>query len=1252
MKKIFTLSLITLLVVVLSLTSCKKNKLNDVSFNNTISSMYVGEEVTLGYELQEGASVEWTSSNNDIATVVNGKITALKDGNVTIKAVFTLKKETKEYTFDITVKQSEFNVTYENDGIYSGESNVTKYSILSLPVSLVNPTKEGYTFLGWYLNNTKVTEIPVGTTGNINLVAKWEKVLAKYTINYDVDGGILPNDAVLEFNENEKVTLSVPTKEGYNFLGWYEGEKLVSEVTNKNYNLVAKWEKVLAKYTISYDVDGGILSDDAILEFIEGEKVTLPVPRKEGYNFLGWYEGEELVSEVTNKNYNLVAKWEKEIVKYTISYDVDGGILPDDAALEFIEDEKVALPVPTKEGYNFLGWYEGDELVFEVTNKNYNLVAKWEKILEPLTISYVLNGGKLPEDAPKSFLPGEVVVLPIPTKEKYEFLGWSIKLGSTTYVTEIPADTTSNVKYYANWKKIDVYSEISFVCNGGSMTEAAPETYLEGTTLELPIPIREGYIFLGWTLTEGSQAYVKVIGKNITGPVTVYANWELDTHFTITYVYEEGQLPRRSPNNVEEVIEYVFTSYYNWLKPSDDYATFKSKVIAQWKDKQSQGNYKFYKQGGKDQIDDTCFVNATENFKEWNAWFTVFDAQVTAANGAQNAWNSYVGILRLGQWLNGTPPITWKDSMNQALMDATQIAIPLIEEYELGDSIDLVELVVDDGRTFLGWYDENGKKVEKITPDMACDLTLTAMWSVSTPAESFELTKVEKLGKLDSYQLSWVLLPAETTNKKIVFTSSDPSILSIDKYAVMYGHEVGKVTVTYEVLANPDLNGSFEVEVFVDPYIDAKFESTSVVGVNEYIQINAEVMAATGKVVWSSKDPSIATVDENGQVYGVKGGYVEIVAQMEGRSDVELVLGITVLTEEDKKLYSVITNAHNAEVYYVDKLNVAYDYDTSVACSVSDLFFNWQYSVNEDYFIEPNRPKMTSIEFITVHYSGMPLAHQDGEIIAKALYNGFHGVDWGGTSWHYSTGNDGIFHSMPDTEVAWHAGDGTGTKFQWLDTGVKATSNTKPVFKVVANSSVKSGYSYSVNGQTTNIEAPGNYRLTFYGPTWKIENGKYYMGNTYYNSSYNYISSRGGNLNSIGIESACNLGSDLWMTYHITAQLVSRLLVQNNLDITRVQGHHTFSGKDCPQTLLEGNGELWYKFVELIEAELALYKTMSDYSIVSVSSNKDLVSDNGRVIKMPNYTETVTYILTVKNNKTGVTKELKLSSVIHGLYTL
>ena len=68
-------------------------------------------------------------------------------------------------------------------------------------------------------------------------------------------------------------------------------------------------------YKINYDLDGGALDDNLkVSEFNDGKDVVLPTPTKEGYEFLGWYEGEEKVSTLDNKDYNLVAKW-KEIEK-------------------------------------------------------------------------------------------------------------------------------------------------------------------------------------------------------------------------------------------------------------------------------------------------------------------------------------------------------------------------------------------------------------------------------------------------------------------------------------------------------------------------------------------------------------------------------------------------------------------------------------------------------------------------------------------------------------------------------------------------------------------------------------------------------------------------------------------------------------------------------------------------------------------------------------------------------------------------
>lgn len=72
---------------------------------------------------------------------------------------------------------------------------------------------------------------------------------------------------------------------------------------------------------------------------------------------------------------------EVEETKYNISYNLDGGAC-DNLVNEFTDAKEVTLPTPTKEGYEFLGWYEGDNLVTSLENKNYELTAKWKKIEE------------------------------------------------------------------------------------------------------------------------------------------------------------------------------------------------------------------------------------------------------------------------------------------------------------------------------------------------------------------------------------------------------------------------------------------------------------------------------------------------------------------------------------------------------------------------------------------------------------------------------------------------------------------------------------------------------------------------------------------------------------------------------------------------------------------------------------------------------------------------------------------------------
>ena len=78
---------------------------------------------------------------------------------------------------------------------------------------------------------------------------------------------------------------------------------------------VTEHKEEAKKYTITYDLDGGTCGG-LVEEFEEGKYPTLPAPTKDGFKFLGWFEGETEVSSISeNKNYALKAKWEEEITE-------------------------------------------------------------------------------------------------------------------------------------------------------------------------------------------------------------------------------------------------------------------------------------------------------------------------------------------------------------------------------------------------------------------------------------------------------------------------------------------------------------------------------------------------------------------------------------------------------------------------------------------------------------------------------------------------------------------------------------------------------------------------------------------------------------------------------------------------------------------------------------------------------------------------------------------------------------------------
>ena len=1396
------MSLVVLLLLVLvSCTQMGTNngntKLEEVIFNNMITSMNKGDKFVIEYSSQEEVIATFESSDVTIATIENETVTAIGVGKFTLIATFTLDEESKTYEFIIEVKETEVIVESSIEYILDGgtlPSNAPKSyyegSILVLPI----PTREGHDFLGWTLSNDSneyITEISKLQTGNVTLYAKWNKQPVYSEIIYNLYGGSNPEDAPTRYEEGKVVILPIPTKEGNDFLGWTlsaSSSKYITEIPatqTGNITLYAKWKVQIIKSSINYELNGGTNPDNAVNEYQEGKKVTLPTPTKDGYKFLGWTFEEGSTNYITaipstqKGDVTVYANWEKDTQpdvgdSFTITYQLNGGSwswttgtvsapasgidaisnLPEIFMADFygyllennlLNSSKVSekLQVSSWAGFSTkygdpVAWYNAtstggysaadgySELFFDSVN-GYEAVggflgtspykekyANLTKHAIQLTtarysmattstsfkgaLGFVLDGyfygtqGLLASSKPnyetfnalRGTIPtpkvgyvgstsstnayevlngvvGTPVKLVAPSKAGHMFLGW---YDNPEFTGDTITSVNSACTLYAHWYNLNGVGpsyKINYVLNGGTNSIDAPENFNFGTGVELVDPSREGYTFIGWSTDSEGQNLITEILPSEKKDITIYANWieGEEKIYTITYVYTDGKVPTRTPNNVNEVIEYVLTSYYNWLKPKDSYEVFKTKVTTDWVTNQNQNTYKFYKQNGKDTIDSNYFCNAPENFDEWNAWFTVFDAQVTAANGQQNAWNSYVGILRLGQWLSNAPPVTWKDYMNNALISATNIKIPLVTEYELGDEFDLINLVIDDGRTFLGWYDADGNKVEKIYSNTEGDLVLTAKWSEAIPVESFKVTNaITKLEKLSRHQLTWVVGPENATFKKVTFTSSNTEVLTISEKGLIETVSVGTAKVLITVHGNTSLNTELEIEVYVNPYIDGEFVDESYVIAGESIQLMGTLVGnTTDELVWTSKTPSIATVDNDGVVTGIQEGVAEIVVYCANNEEISFTFYVTVFNEDPSGILKLLVDSHNKELYIKNDLLIGIKigsdgaYYADIVGSVSKLLFE-DYAVYDDYYLSNPNNKSTlngdgigGIDFITVHYAAdMPYSSSamfnGGKNLAS--YNQSCNTNGISASWHYSVGNDGIWACQTESYGAWHAG--ASKKMTWVDSGLTTSQVGTDLYTTDVTMGAD-GYFYIKGVKTVIYNTSTGKKLNGMGLGIKVVEDKVYIGGHYQNTSYNYISSTGGNNNSIGMETSVREGSDLWLTWQYTAQLCAKLLLKYQLPLNRLVGHHFFSGKWCPQPMLENDLEIWHEFVELTRQEMELYDNYSNYSL-SFESSSSYLKDNGRVSELPDYPECVTYTIEYTDGTT--TKTVTLSTILPG----
>lgn len=260
--------------------------------------------------------------------------------------------------------------------------------------------------------------------------------------------------------------------------------------------------------------------------------------------------------------------------------------------------------------------------------------------------------------------------------------------------------------------------------------------------------------------------------------------------------------------------------------------------------------------------------------------------------------------------------------------------------------------------------------------------------------------------------------------------------------------------------------------------------------------------------------------------------------------------------------------------------------------------------------------------YITVHDTGDSAENHTALFWSETVNKGFWEQGEYKASFQYVVGNDGIFHQIPDNEVAYHAGDGTKFSYQLYDTNVLG-NNPHPIITISQD-----GY-FELDGKKSSIAAPRAYKernnqviidriartsdINSQGILCKLIDGKYYIGETYFNDTYELIANRGGNNNSIGIESCINENTDIYLTWQRTAKLVAYLLYENGLTFKDVVQHHYFSGKNCPQTLREN--DMWNHFMELVQFEYQMLLFKNEGYRIKLKPLTDNILSNGRIMQ-------------------------------------
>lgn len=579
-----------------------------------------------------------------------------------------------------------------------------------------------------YEYRMKVAGPTSGVTATFTLHTSLRNEPIIHNVSFDMKGGS-PQERTKRVIDGKTVAQPAdPTRDGYRFAGWLLNGKPYdfSTPVTGDITLTADWEQSMLSVTF----DPGDGEPVTSVSVAYGDTVDEPeAPTRDGYEFADWLLNGTLYdfTQPVTKDLTLVADWMK--AEHTVTFDTNGGTPIDSQSItdgDTVEEPKA----PTKDGYVFSGWLEdGKPYDFSTpVTSDITLTAQWEKAAPAVHVVSFDTGKGTPVPS-QNVTDGDKATEPdMPTLEGYEFTGWLLDGQPYDFSTPVTGDITLT----AEWVKTPVNHTVTFDTDGGA--ELPSQTVADGETATQPeVPVRDGYVFLGWLLN--GKAYD--FSTPVTGDITLTASWEKEKPATHTIRFDTADgttIPAQTVTDGSMATKpadptrkgYTFNGWavngqpYDFSTP----VTADLTITAEWVPLP---------------VEHTVLFDAGDGSKPTPT--TVEDGKpVDKPKDPTRKGYTFDGWLLNGKAYDFTQPVTgditltgsWTRLTHTVTFDTnggTPVASQSVED---GGVITSPKNPTREGYTFKGWL-LNGKSYDFQTP-VTGDITLTADWAKAKPA--------------------------------------------------------------------------------------------------------------------------------------------------------------------------------------------------------------------------------------------------------------------------------------------------------------------------------------------------------------------------------------------------------------------------------------------------------------------------------------------------------------------------------------